>query len=190
MTDDKLESSVAFIDVPAFSVDEMEKALDYLKKEGYVRIKGVLSGEEVKEGTNLFWEFMENLGTGIKRDDLATWVNDNWPNTFSNGIIDQYGIGQSKFLWTIRAKENVRKVFAGLWGTDELLTSFDGCNAFRPTNSKVCTDGKGKSWKTKGSWYHIDQGAMLKGFQCVQGFVTLTDVNEVSGGLVRSFEIR
>lgn len=32
-------------------------------------------------------------------------------------------------------------------------------------------------------WYHVDQGVNMRGFQCVQGLVTLTDVTAATGGL-------
>lgn len=32
-------------------------------------------------------------------------------------------------------------------------------------------------------WYHVDQGIHKRGFQCVQGLVTLTDVTAGTGGL-------
>eukprot|EP00854_Cymbomonas_tetramitiformis_P026911 gene26911-33089_t len=50
---------------------------------------------------------------------------------------------------------------------------------------QVASSGEA-SWKTRGGWFHTDQNALLPGMQgrvCVQGLVTLTDVDSASGGL-------
>jgi ectoine hydroxylase-related dioxygenase (phytanoyl-CoA dioxygenase family) len=36
---------------------------------------------------------------------------------------------------------------------------------------------------TQSGWYHVDQGQSLRGLQCIQGVLTLTDCNESTGGL-------
>jgi hypothetical protein len=36
---------------------------------------------------------------------------------------------------------------------------------------------------TQSGWYHVDQGRSLRGPQCIQGVLTLTDCNESTGGL-------
>ena len=69
-----------------------------------------------------------------------------------------------------------------MWGTDDLLTSFDGANAFRPWRLN-------KQWKTSGGWYHVDQNHLLpdgsqRGKVCIQGLVTLLDASSDTGGLV------
>jgi len=74
----------------------------------------------------------------------------------------------------------VKDTFAAIWGTEELLVSFDGGNAFRPWRYK-------REWLTDGGWYHVDQNALKPGHSgrvCVQGLVTLCDVTQDSGGLV------
>lgn len=61
-----------------------------------------------------------------------------------------------------------------------MLVSFDGGNVFRPWKHKL-------SWLTDSGWWHVDQNAHLgptrKGKVCVQGFVSLMDANEQTGGL-------
>ena len=42
-----------------------------------------------------------------------------------------------------------------------------------------------EEWRTRrtdSGWFHVDQGRSLRGLQCVQGLVTLTDVSEDTGG--------
>jgi len=88
------------------------------------------------------------------------------------------GIGQSEFLWYIRGKVNIIKIYANLWKSEELLTSFDGCGAFRPPEVDI-------KYRTIGGWYHVDQnGYLKKGKNCVQGLLNLLPSNTYDGGIV------
>jgi hypothetical protein len=72
------------------------------------------------------------------------------PGSTDIGLINDYGIGQSEFLWYIRGNRNVKKVFSSIWNSEELFTSFDGAGCYRNWH-------KNESWKTKSGWYHCDQ---------------------------------
>jgi ectoine hydroxylase-related dioxygenase (phytanoyl-CoA dioxygenase family) len=165
--------------------EETDKWHNYLQENGYVVIKNVLLPEKVKEVRGKVWDFLESLGTGIKRDDKSTWANQNWPNTFSNGIISQYGVGQSEASWTVRVEPRLRQVYETIFGgSRELLVSFDGINVFRPPSDS----GKEK-WVTTGLWPHLDQNYhMGQAFQkqgvSVQGAVNLIDSGPEDGGFI------
>ena len=166
--------------------EETEKWRSYLRENGYVVIKNVLSSEKVEQVQSKVWDFLESLGTEIDREDKSTWVNQNWPNTFSTGIISQYGVGQSDASWTVRVNPRVRKVYEKIFETRELLTSFDGFNAFRPPSD--APEGKEK-WVTKGLWPHLDQnyyaGELYQNQGVsVQGAVNLIDNGPEDGGFV------
>lgn len=93
-------------------------------------------------------------------------------------MINNCGIGQSDFMWSIRSNRNVKRVFSQIWNTNELLVSFDGCGIFRNWHYNP-------KWKTAGGWYHVDQNPVVKPDRCcVQGFVSLTNQNEKTGGLI------
>lgn len=82
-------------------------------------------------------------------------------------------------MWTVRTLPSVRAAFAALWNTQDLLVSFDGGGAFRPTHTRP-------DLRTMGGWWHCDQNCRNPGRQgrvCVQGLVTLTVANEWTGGL-------
>ena len=54
------------------------KMSDYMDENGFAVVANALSGEE----TNTHWfnrDYLEELGTGINRDDVATWDDDRWP---------------------------------------------------------------------------------------------------------------
>lgn len=67
--------------------------------------------------------------------------------------------------------------FSAIYDTPDLITSFDGGNIFRPWQTEALQDHC-----TTSGWMHVDQGRTLRGKQCIQGLITLTDVNEGTGG--------
>ncbi len=72
----------------------------------------------------------------------------------------------------------MKKVFARIWNTQQLLVSFDGCGIFRDWRYNP-------SWKTSGGWNHVDQNPKVKPDRCcIQGFISLTDQNQTTGGLI------
>lgn len=153
----------------------------FLQEQGYVVFSAVANNQEIDYAKTLLWRFLEGLGTGIDQNNNQTWDNDRWPGSFSDGIISQYGIGQSSFLWHCRSLPRVKQAFATIWETDDLIVSFDGCGVFRPLSPSP----KLLKWKSKGGWYHVDQNAKVKpNFECAQGLLNLISSGETDGGLV------
>lgn len=62
------------------------------------------------------------------------------------------------------------QVFAELYGTNELLSSFDSINVTRPGTDAT------------GGWLHVDQAPLKKGLQCIQGLVNLVDASSNTTG--------
>ena len=152
----------------------------YLEEEGYVVLKETLTKTQAKQTLSLLWDYLESLGTGIDRHNSATWDDDRWPTSAHGGILPSYGIGHSESQWYLRSIPNVKKAFAKIWDTEELLTSFDGVSLWRPWNINP-------NWKTESgqTWFHIDQHPISRpGKQCVQGLVNLLDSSEEIGGNV------
>lgn len=56
------------------------------------------------------------------------------------------------------------KTFETIWGTEELLVSFDGANISMPGEMQD---------PNQPAWYHIDQDPDRRGCLCVQGLVNL-----------------
>jgi len=162
--------------VPRFEVDD-EAGYKYLEDNGYAVFKSVANEEEIEKGKSLAWDFIEGLGTGIDRNDISTW-NNQWPDPFGKGIIAGDGVGQSSFLWFVRAIPNVQKIFASIWNEKELITSFDGFCIHRPYEHDL-------SWKTKDAiWYHLDQNGHRKPNRlCIQGLLNFYNSGEHDGGL-------
>lgn len=153
-------------------------SLAHLHEHGYVVIRNALSNEEVSRTLDLTWSYLESLGTGIRRDDVETWGDERWPLMVDGAIIPGLGIGQSEAQWFVRSRPAVKKAFAAVWGTDDLLVSFDGMCLWRPWHIRP-------EWKTRGGWLHVDQHPIGRpGMQCIQGLVNLLPMSSNIGGNV------
>lgn len=81
-------------------------------------------------------------------------------------------------MWNIRANRNIKRIYSRAWNTNQLLVSFDGCGIYRDWRFDP-------QWKTKAAWYHVDQNPVHKPDRCcIQGFLSLTNQNENTGGLL------
>jgi len=89
-----------------FTADDY-KWLEHLQQEGYVVVKDVLSPEQVIEARKLLWDGIEDLVTGVKRDNLETWEQWNLDRT---GLIPE--LAQSEGQWFVRGVDKVKQVFA------------------------------------------------------------------------------
>jgi len=162
---------------PRFEVDD-PAALEYLEENGYVVFKNIATDAETQTGIEIFWNHLEKESEGaISRYDPVSWKF--WPGRHINsGVVTDMGIGQSAFLWHARGIPKVAEIFARIWHTDELLTSFDGCGTLRPPELH-------KKYITRAGWYHIDQnGYNKKGRICVQGLLNFFPSGDLDGGLV------
>ena len=80
--------------------------------------------------------------------------DDRWPQNY-NGIIQGYRIGHAPFVWQARTNKNVTGVFEEIWGTEELLTSFDAMGILRP---EELVEGAHDHCY----WFHTDQSRRRK----------------------------
>ena len=171
--------NIRFAEVPRFTPGD-PAALEFLDQQGYVVFAEALSARQAHTALHKIWDYLEQLGTGINRDDPTTWDNDRWPTAVHGGILPSHGIGHSDAQWYIRDVGQVQQCFAQVWGTDELLVSFDGVSVWRPW-------GQQDHWRTNdgNSWLHIDQHPIGRpGKHCIQGLVNLLESSPETGGNV------
>jgi len=151
----------------------------HLRKEGYVVIKDAISSDMVKELTDDIFQWWEDIPIfNFRRDDTSTWEFE-YPGNPDNGVISSFGVGQADFMWKMRTQPKIKGAFKMIWGTADLISTFDVINIFRPWNLNA-------SWKGREGGFHVDQNGRKphsNGFQSVQGFVYLTDQDEDTGGL-------
>ena len=174
-----LNIDIDFVEVPRFEPGD-PAAETFLEEQGYVVFANALSPDQAQQALSLMWDYLEELDTGIKRDDRDTWDDDRWPTAVHGAILPSYGIGHSAAQWFIRDAGKVHSCFAQVWGTDDLLVSFDGVSIWRPWTYQ-------SRWRTNegASWLHIDQHPLGRpGKHCVQGLVNLIESTPMTGGNV------
>ncbi|KAJ5370513.1 uncharacterized protein N7496_006605 [Penicillium cataractarum] len=143
-------------------------------KNGYAIIKGVISKDRAEYYRQQQFKWLKSFGLGFDENDEATWDNDHLPVAFKGGMYLAYSAAHEKFMWEGRLEPAVQKVFADIWGTDELLVSFDGFNMTPPRL-------RGTDWKP---WPHCDQHPLRRGLQCVQGLMNFAPNGPKDGGLL------
>ncbi len=67
-------------------------------------------------------------------------------------------------------------MFEELWGTNELLSSFDSINVLPPSAATGAPPDTA-------SWLHTDQAPLRRGFFCIQGILNMVDVGPDTTGL-------
>lgn len=147
---------------------------------------------------------------GFQPTDPATWTSTNLP-TLLHGIVKAKG-GHTDFQWTTRLA--VKPYFEKIWGTPDLLCSFDGFNFMPPQfckrkNKLIQVNSASSELSTSSSlnaqsgmshggtsaqtapvtgttvgWMHIDQNRLTAEMTCFQGLVHVTPSGPYDSGLL------
>ncbi|WVQ84829.1 hypothetical protein IAT38_006986 [Cryptococcus sp. DSM 104549] len=158
----------------------LQQALEDLETKGYAIVKGVIPAERARSYEDRMYEWLESFGKRFKRNDRSTWKLDQLPAFNAGGLFNRHGAGHEQFAWDIRSEEGIIDAFAKIWGTDELLVSFDAVNLSLPWNEKDSPEVAGRL----SPWPHVDQSPRRGGAKhCVQGIANLAPNGPNDGGL-------
>uniref|UniRef100_A0A6C0BWG6 Phytanoyl-CoA dioxygenase n=1 Tax=viral metagenome TaxID=1070528 RepID=A0A6C0BWG6_9ZZZZ len=125
-----------------------------LAANGYAIVEKVLSPDEIELAKEYFYNWIYSSAQLIKLHNAID----------PHGIFKFGEVGHQKHAWFIRTRDAVQAPFREIWGTDELITSFDG-SCWIPSGTR----------KADKIWTHTDQAPNNSDFQCVQSFVALTE---------------
>lgn len=139
-------------------------------------IKGAIPQARALEYQQRARAWIKSFGNdGLDYANPATWVKKNLPVHSTINTFSSYGGPHEKFMWDARLEPGVVGAFAQVWGTDELLVSFDSLNVTFPNRTDVTP---------RGAWEHVDQSPLRRGMHCVQGIINLSTTGPDDGGLV------
>lgn len=154
--------------------------LTHLHTYGWAVVENAFTAEQTLEARTAFWNWISHCDvSGVKPNADGTpatpmfeaqpegWSYDKVP-TSGKGMFKNY-IGHERFLWNLRRLS--KPIFSRIWGTEDLVSSFDGACLALPTPKEEY-----------GCWLHYDQWRDARHFACVQGIAALTDSNERDGG--------
>ena len=165
------------------AVEDSEVWKAELEEDGYTVIAGVAGEQEVEEARKLLWEWLEGRQTGVRKAAPTTWKDGAWPDWpgpggKKYGSCKSEGAAHQPAAWYLRGLPTLKSVFSEVWGTQDLIVSYDGLILWRPW--------RGRPERCPGSSkLHTDQNpAARPGFQCVQGMLPLYPVDGEVGGTV------
>ncbi|KAH7141431.1 hypothetical protein B0J13DRAFT_446020 [Dactylonectria estremocensis] len=147
---------------------------DEFHKNGCVVIKNVISKDRAKYYADKQIQWLKNFELGFDEADPKTWTAEHLPVSFKGGMYFAYGSPHEKMAWEARTEPAIMAVFEKLWGTKELITSFDGMNISMPNRTDI-------TWSP---WPHTDQNPQRKGMQAVQGLLNYAPNGPKDGGLM------
>lgn len=146
---------------------------DQLASDGYVVVKGSIPLERAQKHQQNAFSWLKSFDPNLKFDDPSTWKDATLPIQTDRNTYEHYGVVHEKFMWDARMEPGVRDAFAKVWGTDELIVSFDSLNITLP-NLKT----------QRAPWPHVDQAPRKRGLHCVQGIINLSHAGPEDGSLV------
>jgi len=97
------------------------------------------------------------------------------PIITEKGMCLGYGVAHEQFAWDIRQEPGVVEAFEKVYGTKDLIVSFDSVNFGFPNRTDV---------KPNTPWPHQDQDPTKPGFRCLQGLVNILPNGPQDGGLI------
>ena len=136
-----------------------------LERDGFTVIENVVPAELCAAVLAELKAYMRSCGVDVDSPALDL---DTYPNM--RGIMQQ-GVGHLPGVWAVRLNENVQRVFEALYGTNDLLVSFDGA-CWMPAH--LTETGRAR--------LHVDQAHTKKGRWCVQGYVNLLSSHDAASG--------
>lgn len=155
----------------------IESCKEMIDKHG-VAVVPCLSVVDVKKARDEMWALLEVMlaksKTPFDRNKPETWNSFFDMMPMHGMLLQHFQVGQSQFSWNVRQSEKIAEAFAKLYGKEkeDMLTSFDGVSIHLPPEQT------GKGFFRNNLWFHTDQSYCDSSFMCIQGMVTLWDVDE------------
>lgn len=136
-------------------------------------VKGAIPAERARYYQQKAIEWLQSFDPSLDVTDPSTWKLDRLPVQTDRNTYEHYGVVHERFMWEARQEPGVIDAFAKIWGTNELIASFDSLNVTLPNFKKA-----------RAPWPHIDQAPRKRGLHCVQGIINLSHAGEEDGSLV------
>ncbi|PYH91873.1 hypothetical protein BO71DRAFT_401033 [Aspergillus ellipticus CBS 707.79] len=175
------EVATTFLSGPQVRVNTTTDVPDWVTEiitNGWTVVSGAVPRENALAYAEKGYEWLESWKLGFDRKDPSTRKAANLPFHIRGGIYNRNGIGHEQFVWNLKSEPGLVDKFAQLWGTNELLVSFDGINLSLPEKERPKTD------PVFAPWSHVDQSPYQTDFDCVQGILNLLPNGPEDGGLM------
>lgn len=147
-----------------------------LRRDGFAVVKGAIPRPralELQQRARAWLKSFDN--DALDFNNPETWKKENLPIHTPINTFCSYRVAHEKFVWDARMEPGVLDAFTKIWGTNELLVSFDSLNITFPNRKDV---------PRLKSWEHVDQSPLRRGLHCIQGIINLSMAGPDDGGLV------
>lgn len=167
--------------------EQFSSKKEEMLEKGAIVLSDILTPAECAAAKQLFLIFYEE--TSIKSldhplrkgeethrfqyDEPSTYLDCNYLVAL-HGILKNYEVGWSEFMWALRTHPCVIYVFALIHGTDELVASLDGACFIPNRDLTAANRPSGKKPSELKSWLHNDVDPRFKGLFGIQAQVVLT----------------
>lgn len=125
-----------------------------LRENGYAVVKNAIPRDRAIKYQEKAYGWLKSFGTELDFNRPETWIKEDLPVQSKINTFNGYCVLHEKFMWDARMEPGVLETFAKIWGTDELLSSFDSLNITFPNRKDVTR---------MGAWEHIDQSPFRRG---------------------------
>ncbi len=152
---------------------------NYLDEHGVAVMPNVLTNDECVLYRNQIWDELSHVTQNrFDVNDTETWKEFYNLYPMHSMLLQHFSLGHMQPIWDIRQNNKVCEVFEKIWDTpkEDLLVSFDGLSIHLPPEQT------NRGWY-RNEWFHTDQSSQKIGKYCIQGMVTLYDVNENDASL-------
>lgn len=149
-----------------------QAALD-LEERGYAIIPDVFSSEECREIREKMWKHMADISDNYFTPDRNYAVEKATAlPAHKHGIIESWRFNHLSTIREIRRDERLVRIYALLYGTDQLTASIDRVNFKFP----------GRTYRSLDVWPHVDQHPSAPERISIQSYVTFLDCEADSPG--------
>jgi hypothetical protein len=155
-----------------------ETLKETLEKYGVAIIPSVINKEECVKMRDGMWSSVEHItqhfDVPMKRDDVDSWKSFSQLYPLHSMLLQRHTLSHSQYYWDLRQNTDIVDVFAQLWSVkpEELLVSFDGLSLHLPPEKT------GRGWFRNNNWMHTDQSMQRHDFECVQSFLTASEIRQ------------
>ena len=175
------EETLTFAGEEFYTSPKGAKAM--LEKYGLAIIPDRLTPEECQQMNEGMWNTAEyltsKLSKPLKRSDPSTYYSVINLLPKDGGLFQKYGWGHAQYVWDVRSHPKVAEVFEEVYGTKELLVSFDGINCgLGPVinDPKILPEQKGM-YQGKHN-LHCEQRFIMNDFEQLQTWVTANPIGK------------
>lgn len=125
----------------------------------------------------MVWDFEErtkNLPSPFVFERPETWNTLDLFYPKHHMLYQHWCLGQSEYIWKyVRTDPDIIECFSNIWGTNQLIVSFDGISFHLPSE----ISGKKHFSESEKHWFHFDQSFLKPNLECVQGLVNSMNTN-------------